>query len=75
MGLPSPRSFDRQVVLKEMTSHVSVRPYRYHYYHKIEIEKIVQDLLKTGAIRPSQIPFSSPVLLVKKADVRTCVDY
>ncbi|XP_042988692.1 uncharacterized protein LOC122316222 [Carya illinoinensis] len=68
IGLPPNRACDHQIVLKEGTTPVSVRPYRYAHYQKTEIEKIVQDLLSNGVIRPSQIPFSSPVLLVKKAD-------
>ncbi|KAF5477262.1 hypothetical protein F2P56_003913 [Juglans regia] len=61
----------------EGTSPISTRPYRYPYYQKTEIEKIVADLLKTGVIRPSSSPFSSPVLLVCKADGswHLCVDY
>jgi hypothetical protein len=56
---------------------VNVRPYRYPYFQKIEIEKIVKDLLASGVIRPSLSPFSSPILLVHKADGswRLCVDY
>ena len=57
--------------------HVSVRPYRYPFYQKIEIEKIVKDLLKLEVIRHSSNPFSSPVILVRKADAtwKMCMDY
>ncbi|KAF5471905.1 hypothetical protein F2P56_008668 [Juglans regia] len=47
------------------------------YMEKTEIEKIVKELLNSEVIRPSQSPFSSPVLLVRKSDGtgRMCIDY
>lgn len=56
---------------------MSIRQYRYSPKLKSEIESQVAELLKTGMIRPSRSPFSSPVLLVKKKDHtwRMCVDY
>jgi hypothetical protein len=56
---------------------VCERPYRHPYFQKTEIEKIVRELLQSGVIRPSQSPFSSPVLLVRNADGswRMCMDY
>ena len=76
-GIPPSRSYDHSIVLKEGTSPISVRPYRYPYYQKSEIEKLIKELLVMGTIRPSQSPFSSPVLLVRKADGswRMCVNY
>lgn len=43
----------------------------------MKIEKIVVNLLKIGVIRPSSSSYSSPVLLVRKADGswHLCVDY
>lgn len=77
MGLPPKRAFDHPINLKEGTAPLSVQPYRYPYYQKTKIEKIVQDLLAYGVLRPSQSPFSSPVLLVKKTDGswKMCIEY
>ncbi|XP_035546217.1 uncharacterized protein LOC118348494 [Juglans regia] len=76
-GLPPSRVQDHKITLKEGTQPTIARPYRYPHYQKIEIEKIVAELLETGVVKPSTSPFSSPVLLVHKADEswRMCVDY
>ena len=54
-----------------------MRQYRYSPKLKTEIEKQVTELLQHGMIQPSNSPFSSPVLLVRKKDHswRMCVDY
>ena len=76
-SLPPAREIDHKIPLKDGTEAINVRPYRYAYFQKTEIENQVQDMLNAGLIRPSTSPFSSPVLLVKKKDGtwRFCTDY
>ncbi|XP_023873800.1 uncharacterized protein LOC111986409 [Quercus suber] len=77
IGLPPSRGHEHQILLKEGTTSICQRPYRYPQFQKTEIKKIIADLLEVGSIRPSQSSFSSLVLLVRKADGfwRMCIDY
>lgn len=56
---------------------ISVRPYRYPYAYKDEIEKQVNELLQQGVTRNSSSSFSSSMILVKKKNCSwfICVDY
>ena len=76
-SLPPYRALDHEIHLLPRLVPVNVRPYRYLYFQKGEIEKQVANMLNLGIILPSTSPFSSPVLLVKKKDGswRFCIDY
>lgn len=63
-GQPPCRATDHRIELTSGSKPLSVRPYRYGHLQKDEIERLVDEMLRAGAIRPS----SSPVLLVKKKD-------
>lgn len=65
-SLPPTRRQDHQIPLKHGSDPPNVRPYNYHYIQKEEIEKQVTEMLTSGIIRPSNSPFASPVILVKK---------
>ena len=47
------RGHEHQIILKDGTPLVCERPYRYPYFQKSEIEKIVHELLEIGSIQPS----------------------
>jgi hypothetical protein len=51
---------------------VAVQPYQYPQLLKDELECQCEDMLTQGIIRPCTSLFSSPVLLVKKADSSWC---
>jgi hypothetical protein len=75
--LPPHRSFDHNIELMQGVQPVNLKPYRYSPQQKDEIEQQVKEMMAQGIIKPSQSPFASPVLLVKKKDGtwRFCVDY
>ena len=75
--LPPSRATNHHIHLLPNSTPVNVRPYRYPNFQKEEIESQVNTMLQNGIICPSNSPYSSPVLLVKKRDGtwRFCVDY
>ena len=76
-GLPPQRAHDHHIHLIPGTPPVAVRPYRYPTIQKDELERQCSEMLARGLIRPSSSAFSSPALLVRKADGtwRFCIDY
>ena len=75
--LPPRTEIEHHIHLKQGVNPMNVLPYRYAYQQKAEMDKLVDELLTLEVIRPSNSPYSSPVLLVRKKDVswRFCVDY
>ena len=76
-GLPPARAYDHRIHLLPGTAPVVVCPYRYPQLQKDELEWQCAAMLNQGIIRPTTLPFSAPVLLVRKADQswRFCIDY
>ena len=76
-GLPPIHDHDHAIHLIPGSVPPNIRPYRYPYARKSEIEHIVVEMLKVGIIQPSQSSFSAPVVLVHKKDGswRMCPDY
>jgi hypothetical protein len=67
-GLPPACPYDHRIHFLPGTEPVAVRPYRYPQLQKDELERQCTTMLAQGIIRLSTSPFSTPVLLVQKAD-------
>lgn len=66
--LPPKRTHDHRICLKSDSQPVNLRPYRYPYHYKTELEKHIKEMLDLGIIRHSQSPYASQTLLVRKKD-------
>ena len=62
------REIEHHIHMKKDIDPVNVRPYHYAYQQKIGMEKLVEEMLTSGIIRPNNYLYSSPVLLVRKKD-------
>lgn len=76
-GRPPNRGIEHIIELEEGTKTIMITPYRHPKQLKDEIEKTIQELLAMRHIRPSESPFASSVVLVKKKDgtLKMCIDY
>eukprot|EP00253_Pinus_taeda_P021968 PITA_21968 len=76
-GLPPIHDHDHAIHLIPGSVPPNIRPYRYLYAQKSEIEHIVAEMIEVGIIQPSQSSFSAPVVLVHKKDEswRMCLNY
>ncbi|KAG6484232.1 hypothetical protein ZIOFF_061027 [Zingiber officinale] len=63
-GLPPSRSHDHRIPLIPGSAPANVRPYRYPYIQKEVIEKIVQEMLQAGIVRPSMSIYDKEMLAI-----------
>jgi hypothetical protein len=75
--LPPTQNNDHEIHLIPGSVPPNIRPYRYPHAQKSEIERIVEEMLEAGIIRPSQGSYSAPVVMVFKKDSSwcMCLDY
>ena len=75
--LPPPRDHDHANPLVSGSVAPNIRPYRYPYGQKSEIERMVDEMLEAGIISPSQSSYSTPVVMVdkKEGSWSICLDY
>ncbi|GJY55316.1 gypsy/ty3 retroelement polyprotein [Tanacetum coccineum] len=72
-----PVHLDHRIPLIEGSTPINIKPYKHPPSQKDDIESMVQELLDSKVIRPSNSPFSSPIVMVKRKDGtwRMYIDY
>ena len=69
-GIPPIRDHDHAIHLIPGSVPPNIRPYRYPYAQKSEIERMVAEILESGIIQPSQSSFSR---CTRRMDHGACV--
>ena len=72
-GLPPIHDHDHAIHLIPGSVPLNIRPYRYPYAQKWEIEHMIEKILEVGILQPSQSSFSDLVVLVHKNYVSWCM--
>jgi len=75
--MPPIGDYDHAIHLIPGSVPPNIRPYRFPYSQKSEIECMVAEMLEVGEIQTSQSSFFAPVVLVHKKDGswNMCPDY
>ena len=66
--LPPIRDHDHAIHLIRGCVPPNIRPYKYPYAQKSEIERMVAEILDASIVQPSQSSLSTPVVLVHNKD-------
>ena len=76
-GVPPSRGLEHEIELESGAKPPVKQAYRMSDHELEELRKQLAELLESGRIRPSQSPYASPVLFVRKKEgtLRMCVDY
>lgn len=66
-----------RIILTNTNSVFNCAPRRLPHAHKVELQKISDDLLEKKIIRESNSPYASPIVLAKKksGELRLCIDF
>ena len=72
-GLPPPRDHDHVIHLIPGSVPPNIRPYRYAYGQKSEIECMVEEMLEARIIRPSQSSYFALVVIIHKNKGSWCM--
>jgi hypothetical protein len=77
IGLPPTHDHDHAIHLILRSVPPNIRPYRYPYAQKSEIEHMVEEMLEDGIIIPSQSSYSASMVMVlrKEASWHMCPNY
>ena len=67
-GMPPDRDVEFIIDLLPGIGPIAKRPYRMSVDKLAELKKQLDELISKGYIRPSALPWGSPVLFVKKKD-------